>query len=435
MNAIKSWGIIGGGILGMSLALQLAQDGYDVTLFEAESSFGGLTSPYLGPDLTWDRYYHVILQTDSLIQSLLRDLDLEDDIQWIKAKSGFYSEDGFTSMSNIWEFIRFPLLNFWNKLRLGLTILYASKIKNTKKLESQSLEEWLTKWSGKSSFYKIWLPLLRAKLGDAYKNTSASFIQSAISRMYSAREQNQKQEKFGYVPGSYATILPKFTQFLKDKGIKIKRSYPVKTVKMAENNLLAVSGLNGKGEIFDRVILTIPSPLVASLCPELSTDEKTRLSRTPYMGIICASFLVKDPLSGFYITNIVDGQIPFTAVIEMTALMNRDTFQGHSLVYLPKYVTSSDPLFEISDKELEQHFIQGFLKMYPRLRPKDITCFRVARNRFVFSPPQQNKDVPSASFVTSVPGIFTVNSSYISEGTLCVNEILALSRRALDKIL
>ncbi len=44
--------------------------------------------------------------------------------------------------------------------------------------------EWLRRWSGNSTYEKIWLPLLKAKLGDAYQRASASFIWAYIDRMY-----------------------------------------------------------------------------------------------------------------------------------------------------------------------------------------------------------------------------------------------------------
>jgi protoporphyrinogen oxidase len=40
----QKWGIIGGGIMGMTIAHRLSQKGYKVTLFEAAPDLGGLTS-------------------------------------------------------------------------------------------------------------------------------------------------------------------------------------------------------------------------------------------------------------------------------------------------------------------------------------------------------------------------------------------------------
>jgi protoporphyrinogen oxidase len=101
-------------------------------------------------------------------------------------------------MSNTWEFLRFPPLGLLSKLRLGATIFYASRVKGWKRLEQIPVTVWLQRWSGKQTLQKIWLPLLRAKLGDNHKKTSAAFI-CLISRMYAARRSGLKKEMFGYM--------------------------------------------------------------------------------------------------------------------------------------------------------------------------------------------------------------------------------------------
>ena len=49
------------------------------------------------------------------------------------------------------------------------------------------VEEWLTAWSGRRTFERFWLPLLRAKLGESYRESSAAFIWATIQRLYAAR--------------------------------------------------------------------------------------------------------------------------------------------------------------------------------------------------------------------------------------------------------
>ena len=78
----------------------------------------------------------------------------------------------------------------------------------------------------------------------------------------------------------------------------------------------------GALKIFDQVVVTTAAPLAAQICSQLSAKEKgTMILRD--QGIICASLLLKHPLSGFGITNITDSRVPYTAVIEMSALVER----------------------------------------------------------------------------------------------------------------
>src|SRR5664280_2123293 len=217
----KSWGIIGGGIMGMNLALRLVQKGYKVTIFECAPKLGGLTGSIEMDGVIWDRFYHVILRSDLNTRKIIKEIGLENELKWVETKTGFFSEGKLYSMSNIFEFLKFPSINLKDKFRLGLTIIAASLIKDRKRMEGIPVEKWLIRWSGKKVFEKIWLPLLKSKLGDYYEETSASFIWTTIQRMYAARRTGLKKEMFGYVSGGYDKINTAFEEKLKSMGISI----------------------------------------------------------------------------------------------------------------------------------------------------------------------------------------------------------------------
>ena len=125
----------------------------------------------------------------------------------VETKTGFYAGGELLSMSNTAEFLKFKPLNLLERIRLGGTIFLASKIRNWRRMEQMTVEKWLRRWSGKGAFEKVWQPLLKAKLGDAYQETSAAFIWAHTQRMYKARRSGAKKEMFGYVPGGYARIV------------------------------------------------------------------------------------------------------------------------------------------------------------------------------------------------------------------------------------
>ncbi len=341
----KSMGIIGGGMLGMTLAYRLRQKGYEVTLFEAAKEVGGLTTAWKLDDFTWDKFYHVILLSDMNLRNLLKELNLEKEINWVETKTGFYTDGKLYSMSNAIEFLLFPPINLLDRFRLGITIYIASKIRDWKRLEKIPVEEWLKKWSGKRTFNKIWLPLLRAKLGENYKSVSAAFIWATIQRMYSARREGLKKEMFGYVPGGYSRVLNRYYQLLEKKGVNIKTGYFAKKVSSSESGKVIIEFENGETKSFNDVILTIPSTMIEKICPDLNEIEKEKLKNIKYLGVVCASVVLRKPLDKYYVTNITDSFAPFTGVIEMSALVDKKEFKGKNLVYLPKYVLPDDPIF------------------------------------------------------------------------------------------
>src|SRR5947199_3430066 len=206
-------------------------------------------------------------------------------------------------MSNTLEFLRFPPLGLIDKLRLGFTIFYASKINHWQRLEKVPVTDWLRRWSGRRTFEKIWLPLLRAKLGENYRHASAAFIWAIIARMYAARRTGLKKEMFGYVRGGYARILEHFGEQLRRDGVTLRLGTRVARIHR-EGEQTWIETADGSREEFDEVVVTSPAPVADKLCEGLNANERQRLRGIRYQGIVCASLLLKQPLAGYYVTNI-----------------------------------------------------------------------------------------------------------------------------------
>lgn len=428
--------IVGGGVLGMTLAHRLAQAGKNVTLFEAAPQLGGLASAWQLGDFVWDRHYHVTLMSDTHTRGLLDELDLENEMRWVQTKTGFYTDGRLHSMSTSLEFLNFSPLSMVDKARLAGTIFYASKIKDWKKLEQVPVADWLRKLSGEQTFQKIWLPLLRAKLGENYRDTSAAFIWTTIARMYAARRSGLKKEMFGYVPGGYARVLDTFSRKLFSERVYSKVGHPIKEIRKQASGHVTLHYGDDIRNNFDRVIVTAAAPAAARMVQGLDDKERTRLQSIRYLGVICASVLLKRPLAGYYVTNITDPAIPFTGVIEMSALVDRETeFGGNHLVYLPKYLSPNDPMFEISDEELENRFLAGLERMYPNFERSDVLTFKVSRVRNVVALPTLNYSELVPPMQTSIAGLYLVNSSQIVNGTLNVNESVQLAQIAATNLL
>lgn len=426
---VQHWGIVGGGLLGLTLALRLAQGGQRVTLYEAAPELGGLASAWQLDDLVWDRHYHVTLLSDTALRSLLTELGLEEAMRWVETKTGVYANGQLYSVSNAVEFLRFPPLGLIDKLRLGFTIVMAARIRNWQRLEGIPVTTWLQRWSGQRTLRRFWLPLLRSKLGDNYRKASAAFIWAIIARLYAARRTGLKKEMFGYLPGGYARLLARFERVLRQAGVDLRLGCPVQSVERQENSLVISRGDGGR-DCFDQVVVTAPFPVAATLCPQLTPAEVARYRSIQYQGILCASLLLKRPLSPYYVTNITDGGLPFTGVIEMTTLVDPAELGDRTLVYLPKYVDPQDPAFDLTDQQLQEQFVAALEQMYPHFHRGDVLAFQVSRVRHVLAIATLNYSRQLPPMATSVPGLHVVNSAHILNGTLNVNETVQLASHA-----
>lgn len=431
----KKWGIVGGGMMGMTLAHRLSQQGYAVTIIEAAPDLGGLVSSWKLGEFEWDKFYHVILLSDLRTRNILQELELETTIKWVETKTGFYMNGELHSMSNSIEFLKFPTLNLIDKFRLALTILYASKITNWERLEKIPVTNWLRKWSGKRTYEKIWLPLLRAKLGDSYERTSAAFIWATIQRMYGARKSGLKKEMFGYVPGGYKRIVSAFKMKLKNEGVVVKTGLQVDEIKAEQESQVLVKFTDGTVEYFDNVIVTLPSGVASNICAGLTIAEKSKLNNIEYLGVICVAVLLDKSISPFYVTNITDTWVPFTGVIEMTALVDKQNFGGDSLIYLPKYLSPDDQLFSKTDEEIQIFFTETLMRMYPWLTQNNFKFTGVARAKHVITVLKDDYSKNLPDIKTSIPGVCIINSAHIKDGTLNVNETIKVAESKLNELL
>lgn len=427
-SRVRDWAVVGGGMLGMTLAHRLARRGLSVTIFDSAPVLGGLTTPWEIGGITWDRHYHVILYSDLHLRGLLDEMGLGGWLTWGTTRTGVWAGGRVHSVSNALEFLLFPHLSPVDKLRLAATILRAARSTDPEGFHHVGVEEWLVRWSGRPAFDGFWLPLLKSKLGDAWRDTSAAFIRATIRRLYAARRAGLKEERFGFVQGGYARILARFREVLEADGVAIETGRPVAAVRPSGAGV-AVALAGESPRRFRQAVVTTPAAVANRVCEGLDDGERARLRDVRYQGILCASVLLDRPLGGFYVTNLVDGPLPFTGVIEMTALVDPAVFGGRTLVYLPRYVASTDPYLQAPEDDVRREFLAGLARVYPSTGDRTPLAFRVSRVPHVMALPTLQSRDRLPPLRTSVPGLYLLNSAHVVDGTANVNETVSLAER------
>ena len=181
---------------------------------------------------------------------------------------------------------------------------------------------------------------------------------------------------------------------------------------------------------FDNVVVTAAAPIAARLCPDLDYSDRTRCLGVTYQGIVCPSLLLRRPLTSNYITYLMRPQ-PFTAVIDMSALVGEHLPGGHGLVYLPRYVRSDDPLLEADEATVLASFLPALSDVYPEFEQSDIVATRMSTVRYVLPVPTLDYSKRLPPIKTSVPGLYFASSALITDGTLNVDETLGVVDRVI----
>jgi protoporphyrinogen oxidase len=119
----------------------------------------------------------------------------------------------------------------------------------------------------------------------------------------------------------------------------------------------------------------------------------------------------------------------------MTNLISLDQTSGYHLVYLPKYTSPGDPLFEENEEDLWQTFRKGLKQVIPGLQDSEIKARHLFRERFVQPVPVLRYSDIVPSIETNIDGLLVANTTQIINSTLNNNEMVKIARRAVESIL
>lgn len=429
--------VIGGGILGLTLAHELLKRGERVRVWERAPTLGGLMGRSSFPELggmECDRYYHAILSSDRTIMGLMEELGLSGRLQKTATKMGFYHDGRVHPMSTPLEFLRFPPLRMVDRARLAYTILACRQIKDWRALEQLPVGEWLTGLSGERTVRHIWAPLLRAKFDGDFSNVPATYIWSRLVRTTDTRTRGGSQELMCYLPDGYQELIDALAASIRARGGTITTGATVEQVRVAEGRVMGVS-VGGQELPGERAVITTQTPVARRLLPPEAAAVSERWGQLEgFLGIVCVLLVLRRRLTPYYTLNITDPDIPFTGVIETTNLIDPRHVGGYHLVYLPKYVAAGSTYATMPDDELRATFLGYLRRMFPDLRDDEIAAVRIGRERYVepIHPVGATDLIPPVE--SAVRGLFLANTGQIYPQLTNGESVCAFAREVAGKV-
>jgi len=407
--------VIGGGFMGLVLAHRISRTQANVKVFEHDSQPGGLSTYNDYGDFTWDKFYHTITPTDTELIDFIEELGLGEEMQWRRSLTGYYAKNKFYSISSSLEFLLFPVLGIFDKMRLGYTLFQGSRINDWKNLEKIPVKDWLISLGGKRTFEKFWSPLLNAKLGENKTKVSAVFIWTYIKRLFKARSSAAQKEHMAYVTGGYKTVFDKLEKLLEETGSSLVLNSAVTDISANPEGGMNLT-YNGEVEHFDKVVFTAPLNVLEKVTSPALFEISKNGPPIEYLGVICLILVTKRPLTPFYVLNIGDNDIPFTGVIGMSSLVDLEETAGHYITYFPQYIGADHKYWSKPDDELRSIFLKGVKKLYPEFQETDVVSSHVHK-AFKVQPLQV------LNYSSIVPKIQTKHSDfYVLNTSQFVNE-------------
>jgi len=362
--------IVGGGIAGLTAGYELTKKGYPVVVLEKEAELGGQagTFPIAGTRL--EKFYHHLFTSDRHIVGLMEELGLARRLRWLESRVGFFYGGRIYNFVTPFDLLRFSPLPFPDRVRLGLLTLYLQRLKDWRKLETVTAEEWVTRYGGRRIYEVVWGPLLRGKFGDRAGEVSMAWLWGKLKVRRSLKGRGLQKEFLGYPEGSFQLITDELARRIRERGGEIRTASPVKSIVAEGGGVRELRLRGGEAVPADVVIVTVPSPAFLRMFPDMPDDYASFLKGVRYQQALCLVLKLRHSLSHIYWLNIADRDMPFLAAIEHTNYIHPQVYNGHHILYLSNYLPPGHPLLDYSAEELFHHYLPGIRRINPRFAPE-----------------------------------------------------------------
>lgn len=414
--------IIGAGAMGLAAAHRAVSLGHEVDLLEADNVSGGMAAHFDFGDVSIERFYHFVCKTDTPTFALMDELGISDKMRWRPTRMGYFMRGKIHPWGNPFALLRFPHLSLGAKLRTGLHMFLTTKKKTFDAIEDLTAKEWLERGSGKEVYETLWRRLMELKFYEYAENISASWIATRVRRVGKSRK-SVFQEELGYIDGGSQVLVDALVGAFEAKGGRLHLGTPLTRV---ETRGSKVTGVSAGGAFFpaDAVILTVPTPFVSKLVPDLPAQERAKYDAISNIGVICPILKLKKSVSRNFWLNIVDDSIEIPGLIEFSNLRpTKDV-----IVYVPYYMPTTQPKWAWTDQQILDEAFGYIRKVNPDITADDLLDARVGRLRHAqpVCPPRFLDALPAVR--TPIEGLQIADTSYYYPEDRGIAESVRLGR-------
>ena len=418
-------GIIGAGFSGLSAGYYLQKKGHSVKIFEKDSYPGGLAVGFKNKDWKWslEKHYHHWFTNDKYV------LDLASEIKYPvitkRPKTSIYLDGQTIRLDSPMDVLFFSPLSLVNRIRMGVTLAFFKYNPFWKPLEKFNASKILPRLMGKMPYQLIWEPLFINKFG-AYKNSiSLAWFWARITK----RTPSLSYPKKGYLDFALA-LSKKITQH----GGKI--SYAV-TIKSIEQNGTKIKvTYNNASEIFDKVIVTLPSFQFLQITKGLPKKYKNNLLQLKGLGAINLIMRLKKPFlkDSTYWLNICKKNAKIMSIVEHTNFMDKKFYNKEHIVFLGNYIPSNHAYMKMTARKLLKEYDSLLKEIQPDYK-KTLIGLEVFKAPFAqpIIPMNYSRKVPKTE--TPIKNLYLTNMQQVYPWDRGTNYAVELGKKVAQKIL
>ena len=425
-------GIIGAGVTGLTAAYRLARAGEKVTVFDRAPEVGGMVRTFQLGGTRLESFYHHCFNSDTDLIALVEEMNLGYRLRWRAPVNALWVSQGLYRFTTPGDLLRFAPLSLIGRVRFGLQVLRAKKVKDWKALEKTTARDWVCAEAGRDVWDTLWGPLMRSKFGDSAEDVAAVWLWNKLVLRGGSRSKDLKNEELGYLEGSFGVLWDEVARRIRTLGGELRLGSPVDRIRPLEEGL----ELHTPEGVFpfDRVLFAAAPALLPPLVPEMGRDYGASLKDLPYQANLCLCLKLEGPpLSPFYWISVARDDCPFVAAIEHTRLVDPEAYGG-TVLYLSRYLDASDPLFSADDETVTARFLEALTDLYPLFYPDRVREVRLSRERYAQPVVGREYGARIPDLRTPLKGLYLASMSQIYPEDRGQSYAVRLGREAAEEI-
>ena len=424
----KTIAVLGAGPMGLAAAYQLARDGHRPVLFEADDRIGGMTASFDFDGTVIERYYHFHCTSDRDFLQMLDELAISEKMHWKETRMGYWYRGRLQAWGNPLALLAFEGLGLAAKIRYGLHAFLCTRRKNWKPLDGVEATGWIKSWVGAEAYEVLWKRLFDYKFHHYSDNLSAAWIWSRIRRVGRSRY-NLMREKLGYLEGGSDTLLQAMRSNIEANGGVLRLDSAISKIVVQDGRVCGLE-CNGKLELFDTVISTIPLPNIPRLVPDLPPAILAQYRSLKNIAVVCVIVKLRKPVSDKFWINTNDEEMDIPGLVEYSNLRPL----AQHIVYVPFYMPGDHPMYAEPDQVFLDKVRRYLQKINSELADDDFLAIRASRYRNAqpICPPGFLAGLPPDKL--PIDGMWAADTSYYYPEDRGISESIGYGRNLARRV-
>ncbi len=419
--------IVGGGVTGLIAALFAAKDGRKVKVIEGSGALGGLISTFEAGGTNLEKFYHHFFTHDAEINWLVKELGLENQLFFKKTSMGVFRDDKIYEFNGPADLLKFKPMNFFDKIRFGMTSIFLGKLAKWDKYEDVSCSDWLSRWAGKSSTKSLWAPMLNVKFGPYADEVPLSWLIGRLRQRLNSRKNGD--EKLGYLTGSLSTLLDALLQKLNDLEVELILNSPIEKIH-TKNSVVDHIIAGGKKVEGSQFLMTIPGIFLGPVLKDVAPALSKNLLQIEYFGAACLILELDRPLSEIYWLNIADPDYPFGGVIEHTNFIDSSNYDDRNIIYLSRYYAHHEAFAKLTTEEMTNTMIESLPRIYPEFSEKWVLEKKLFRTNTAAPVCDKRFSAKVPDCQTELSNLYIANMAHVYPDERSVNNSIRVAAEA-----